>query len=62
MIASIPNQPIDFVGSSLLVDCPDKRLPLAMSLEDVLRFQVGIVPPTGAYAYGDALRNWDVIH
>jgi hypothetical protein len=62
MITSIPNQPIDFVGSSLLVDCPDKRLPLAMSLEDVLRFQVGIIPPTNAYEYGDALRDWDVIY
>ncbi len=63
MITAIPNQPLDFIGSTLLVDCPDKRLPLLAELTDIIRFQVAVVPPTGQYAYGDALRLrlWDVV-
>ena len=59
MITAIPNQPISFLPSSLLVDCPDKRLPLIAKDDDILRFQIALDAPAGQYAYQDAVRDWD---
>lgn len=57
MLTPIPNQPIDFTASPIIVDCHDARIPLLAAADDVLRFQVLVEPATGPY--GSALREWD---
>jgi hypothetical protein len=57
MLGTIPNQPISFVPSPIIVECPDKRLPMIASPEDTLRFQVLVEPAAGTYS--GAARDWD---
>ena len=62
MITAIPNQPINFLPSEIIVDCPDKRLPLIVDAADVIRFQVAIDAPNGgSYGYGNEIRDWQVV-
>lgn len=56
MLGTITNQPINFTASPVIVDCPDKRVPLIAAPDDVLRFQVIVEPAAGAY--GSAIRDW----
>lgn len=59
MITAIPNQPLNFLASDLIVDCPDKRIPLLATDEDTIRFQVAVDAPSGG-EYSNELRDWDV--
>lgn len=61
MIAPIPNQPVNFLASSLFVACRDKRLPLIYKDDDEVRFQVSLRAPSGGYTYSDTslIRDWD---
>ena len=59
MIAPIPNQPVNFLASSLFVACRDRRLPLIYKDDDEVRFQVSLRAPSGGYAYSSTIRDWD---
>ena len=63
MITGIPNQPINFLPFSVITECPDKRIPLNILEDDVLRFQVAIDAPSGggSYGYSNEVRNWQVV-
>jgi hypothetical protein len=60
MITAIPNQPLNFIPSDLIIECPDKRIALLATEDDILRFQVAVDAPSGG-EYSNELRNWEVV-